>query len=70
MASLVGTPGIPLIPLITLTIPLTPPAMGTPTILPTLAADRLSITSIGLIWPCQCNQSSLDAAITKVRLMG
>jgi hypothetical protein len=71
LASLGGTPGTPLTMGITLlTMAITPLTMGTPTILPILAADRLSITSIGLIWPCQCNRSLPGAAITTGRLTG
>jgi hypothetical protein len=78
LASLGGIPGIPLtmgIILLTmgitlLTIAITPLTMGTPTILPILAAGRLSITSIGLIWPCQCSRSLPGAAITMDRLTG
>jgi hypothetical protein len=68
LASLHGTPGTPHggIP----GIPLTHPTMGTPTILPILAADRSSITVIGLIWPYQCNRSLPSAAITRGRLTG
>ena len=71
LASLGGIPGTPLTMDITLlTMAITPLTMGTPTILPILAADRLSITSIGLIWPCQCNRSLPGAAITTGRLTG
>jgi hypothetical protein len=78
LASLGGIPGIPLtmgiilltIAITLLTIAITPLTMGTPTILPILAAGRLSITSIGLIWPCQCSRSLPGAAITMDRLTG
>jgi hypothetical protein len=71
LASLGGIPGIPLtMGIILLTIAITPLTMGTPTILPILAAGRLSITSIGLVWPCQCSRSLPGAAITMDRLTG
>ena len=71
LASLGGIPGTPLTMDITLlTMAITPRIMGTPTILPILAADRISITSIGLIWPCRCNRSLPGAAITTDRLTG
>ena len=72
LASLGGTPGTPLTPLtmgITLlTMAITPLTMAM--ILPILAADRISITSIGLIWPYQCNRSLPGAAITMGQLTG
>jgi hypothetical protein len=62
-----GTPGTRLT---LLTMGITPLTMATPTILPILAADRISITSIGLIWPRGCNRSLPGAAITTDRLTG
>ena len=67
LASLGGTPGTRLT---LLTMGITPLTMATPTILPILAADRISITSIGLIWPRRCNRSLPGAAITTDRLTG
>ena len=69
LASLGGTHGTPLTMGTTLlTMAITPLTMAM--ILPILAADRISITSIGLIWPRRCNRSLPGAAITTDRLTG
>ena len=65
-----GGPRAPGTRLTLLTMGITPLTMATPTILPILAADRISITSIGLIWPRRCNRSLPGAAITTDRLTG
>jgi hypothetical protein len=71
LASLGGTPGTLLTMAITpLTTVITPLTTATPPIPPILVADRISITSIGLIWPCRCNRSLPGAAITMDRLTG
>ena len=43
---------------------LTTPTSGTLTIIPPLTTDKVMITGIGTLWPCQCNRNLPSAAIT------
>lgn len=47
-----------------------PTTMGTPTVIPLMTTDQLTITSIGPPWPCQCSLNLPGAAITMALLTG
>ena len=47
-----------------------PTMMGTPTVIPLMTTDQVTITSIGPLWPCQCSLNLSGAAITMALLTG
>jgi hypothetical protein len=61
LASLGGTP---------ILIPMPTPTTGTPTVIPLMTTDRVTITGIGTHWPCQCNRNLPGEAITMALLTG